>query len=115
MHAILVAIGSHGDVHPFVGLGLTLRSRGHRVTIPTNEHFESLVRRVGLEFHSIGTDEKFREGLRDADVWHASRGFKTIMHWISPLIAPIYELIRDNYVPGETVVAASSLGLGARI
>jgi rhamnosyltransferase subunit B len=115
MHAILVAVGSHGDVHPFVGLGLALRSRGHRVTVATNEHFASLVRRVGLEFHAIGSDEKFREGIADADVWHARRGFQTIMRWVSPLIGPVYEFIRDNYVPGETVVAASTLGFGARV
>src|SRR4051812_1750175 len=102
MHAILVAVGSHGDVHPFVGLGLKLRGRGHRVTIATNEQFAPLIQRVGLEFHSIATDEKFREGIRDADVWHARKGFQTIMLWIAPLIPPVYEFIRDQYIPGET-------------
>lgn len=30
MHAILIAIGSAGDVFPFIGLARTLKLRGHR-------------------------------------------------------------------------------------
>ena len=31
MKAIVIALGSAGDVHPNVGLALELRRRGHRV------------------------------------------------------------------------------------
>lgn len=33
MHAILIAIGSAGDVFPFIGLARTLKLRGHRVSL----------------------------------------------------------------------------------
>ena len=59
MKALLIAIGSHGDVHPFVGLGLALRARGHDVTIMANGHFESLVRREGFDFVPAGTAEEY--------------------------------------------------------
>ena len=78
MKFLLIAIGSHGDVHPFVGMGLALQRRGHDVTIATNGHFESLVRNVGLEFSELGTDEKFRELIKEmvasdlAEVEHGS-------------------------------------------
>lgn len=35
MHAILIAIGSAGDVFPFIGLARTLKLRGHRVSLCT--------------------------------------------------------------------------------
>ena len=44
MHAILIAIGSAGDVFPFIGLARTLKLRGHRVslcTIPVSTRWPS--------------------------------------------------------------------------
>ena len=38
-HVILCALGSSGDVHPFVGLGRALRQRGYRVTVVTAGYF----------------------------------------------------------------------------
>ena len=31
-HFLLLPVGSHGDIHPFVGIGAGLRARGHRVS-----------------------------------------------------------------------------------
>src|SRR5207248_558546 len=36
VNILLVPIGSHGDVHPFIGIGLALRARGHRVRVIVN-------------------------------------------------------------------------------
>ena len=36
MHVFLIPLGTAGDVHPFVGIGLGLRARGHHVTVITN-------------------------------------------------------------------------------
>ena len=41
MHAILVSLGRDGDVYPFVALAIALHSRGHRVTLVANEHYEA--------------------------------------------------------------------------
>ena len=60
MNVLLIALGSDGDVHPFMALGLGLRARGHRVTMLANGHFEPVVRRAGLDFVELGTDEEFR-------------------------------------------------------
>jgi UDP:flavonoid glycosyltransferase YjiC (YdhE family) len=113
--ALLIAIGSHGDVHPFVGLGLTLRARGHDVTVVANGHFEPLVRRVGLGFAPAGTDEQYQFLARVPELWHPRRGFHLIMQNTLELLRPVYEFVADQYVPGETVVVTSTLGMGARI
>ena len=33
LHAVLIALGSSGDVHPFIGVGRELARRGHAVTL----------------------------------------------------------------------------------
>ena len=53
-HVVLIAIGSSGDVHPFVGLGLALQRRGHQVTVATNDHFAPLLARWGWGLRRLG-------------------------------------------------------------
>jgi rhamnosyltransferase subunit B len=50
---VLTCWGSHGDIDPFLGLGLALRERGHDVTIATIEYYRSLIEDTGLRFHAI--------------------------------------------------------------
>jgi UDP:flavonoid glycosyltransferase YjiC (YdhE family) len=116
MNVILFTIGSHGDVHPFVGIGVALRKRGHDVTLITNEHFRKLAESAGLNFVALGTEENFQQLMHDPDLWHPSRGFDAVfLRGVLPSLKQAYELVAEHYVPGQTVMAASSLGLGARI
>ena len=48
MHAILVAIGTDGDVLPYLRLGRRLRDRGHRVTLASNASHERLATAEGF-------------------------------------------------------------------
>ena len=50
---VLTTWGSHGDIDPFLGLGLGLRARGHQVAIATIEYYRPLVETSGLEFRSL--------------------------------------------------------------
>ncbi|MEE2612516.1 MAG: glycosyltransferase, partial [Acidobacteriota bacterium] len=38
MRVLLIPVGSAGDVHPYVGLALALRGRGHDVTLATSAY-----------------------------------------------------------------------------
>ncbi|MEX2561407.1 MAG: glycosyltransferase, partial [Pirellulales bacterium] len=116
MKILLVAVGSAGDVHPFVGLGLVLRERGHDVTLITSGYFERLARQVGLDFAPFASDEEYRSMIQDPRVFSRLRGFAAITRLgILPSLAPIYQAVCQHYEPGRTVVVASTLGLGARI
>jgi UDP:flavonoid glycosyltransferase YjiC (YdhE family) len=113
---LLLPIGSSGDVHPFVALGLSLRDRGHRVTVITGAYFEPLIRKAGLDFVGLGTIEDFESVLLHPDGWHPRRGFKVVFRWgVLPWLRPIYDIVAERCIPGETVVAASPLALGARL
>ena len=116
MHFLFSALGSAGDVHPFVGIGSLLRARGHRVTIMTNPRFEELVGRMGLEFEPIGTAVEFEAVVRNPDLWHPTRGFATVAEFgITAAMRWTYEVIAGHYVAGKTVVGGHSLDFGARI
>src|SRR3954447_13332174 len=54
MRVDILAIGSRGDVQPFVALGLGLKVAGHRVRVVTLGGFEELVRGSGLDHVIIG-------------------------------------------------------------
>jgi len=99
-----------------VGIGVRMHERGHRVTVIANDLFAPLVGRVGLEFASLGTVAEFRKYMTHPDIWHWSKGWPaTIAESTTPAIRPVYRAIFERYVPGETVVAASTMAVGARV
>ena len=76
MHAILVSMGTDGDVFPFVAFGAKLYSRGHRVTLVANEldysspqafgrHLRAMLRLTALEFRERYDGEGMLQHFRD--------------------------------------------------
>ncbi|MBI4928646.1 MAG: glycosyltransferase family 1 protein [Anaerolineae bacterium] len=57
---LILALGSRGDVQPYITLGHALRQAGHAVRVATFALFESRVRKAGLDFLPIHGDA---EGL----------------------------------------------------
>lgn len=115
MHVVLVPIGSHGDVHPFVGLGHALLERGHQVTVVTNPHFEPLVRQLGLNFLPLGTEEQFRQAIDNPDLWEPMRGFRLVMSMLGELVRPLYDILVELTRAGDVVIAAQVTAWGARV
>jgi UDP:flavonoid glycosyltransferase YjiC (YdhE family) len=116
MHHLLITLGSHGDVHPFVGLGVSLRQRGHRVTLATNALFQSIIETAGLEFAPLGSAEEFQSVLQHPDLWHPQRGGKLVIkEALLPMIRPTFELIQRMSAAGDVIVTAHAIAFGARI
>jgi UDP:flavonoid glycosyltransferase YjiC (YdhE family) len=116
VNILLAPVGSHGDVHPFLGIGETLLRRGRRVTMFTNGLFEPLARKVGLDFVEVGTAEEFKKTISDRDIWHPSRGWKRIFASIvNELLPRQYDALQSRVIPGETVIVAATLAFGARV
>ena len=116
MHHLLITIGSHGDTHPFIGIGQRLRERGHEVTLAANEAFGPIARAAGLNFAELGTREEYHAALGNPDLWHPRRGFRAVFEMgVLPLMRRAYDLIRDVYVPGEMIVTAHAIAFGARL
>jgi len=114
--AILCAVGSSGDVHPFVGMGRGLARRGWRVTLVTAGYFRGLVEGAGLEFVDPLPEVDFRDMIRDPLIWHPLRGTARIIDLaVRPLLEPIHRAVIERHEPGRTIVVGSTLAFGARV
>ncbi|QDT63003.1 glycosyltransferase [Calycomorphotria hydatis] len=114
MHILLLPFGSFGDVNPYVGLGMALKERGHRVTVGTVGYFRDVVEKEGLEFFEIGTAEEYQQVIGHPHIWHPIWSFGHIFRTgISKVLQKQYDFIAEYYQPGETVVVTSSMGFGA--
>ena len=56
MRITILALGSLGDVQPFVPLGKALQEAGHAVRVATFEAFSAMIRDAGLDFTPIHGD-----------------------------------------------------------
>lgn len=60
MKITMLAIGSTGDVRPYILLGKELKNRGHEITIAAFSPFRSAVENAGLMFYALsGNAEEF--------------------------------------------------------
>jgi UDP:flavonoid glycosyltransferase YjiC (YdhE family) len=115
MHANLVAIGSHGDVLPFIALGAELRRRGHQVTLATAEPFANLARQQGLRFEPLATTAQYEALVSNADLWTPIAGLRRLIKTGMHLLRPTYDFAMRQHVRGDTITVASTLAMGARI
>jgi UDP:flavonoid glycosyltransferase YjiC (YdhE family) len=116
MHTIVVGLGTAGDVNPMLGVARWMRARGHRVTLIANDVFGKNLRSQGVEFVSLGSADEYEDVLNHPLLWHWRCGWRTTVdRLIAPALRPVYAAIRERYVPGQTLVAASTLALGARV
>lgn len=84
-HLLVVAVGTAGDLYPFLRIARELIARGRRVTLLAPVVHEAAVRRAGVPFHGLGTEEDYRAALAHPDVWHPRKGFRVL-----------WEGMRDN-------------------
>jgi rhamnosyltransferase subunit B len=50
---VLSTLGSLGDLHPIMALGLGLQARGHEVLLTTSEFYRPKIQAAGLQFHPL--------------------------------------------------------------
>lgn len=114
MRILIYAMGSAGDVHPFVGIGRALQARGHEVFVITSAWFEDVVRRAGLEFRAMGTIADFEKIQGDPHLWHPTRALPSVIrNAVNPTYGVVLDTARELHLPGRTLIVASSLGWGA--
>ncbi|MDP6579239.1 MAG: glycosyltransferase [Vicinamibacterales bacterium] len=114
MRALLVPVGSAGDVHPHVGLALALRDRGHDVTIATNAYFRPLIDRLGLRLITLGTAADYERITANPDLWHHRKGLSVIAGAVRAAAAELYGVVREHGTRSDTVVVAHGLAFAAR-
>jgi len=115
MRFILTPVGSAGDVHPFVGIGRALKSRGHEVIVFTAAPFHQVVERAGLVFEETVSVEEFDTLSKHPDLWHPLRGMRLVLGAVGTKLRPAYERLKGLHAPGRTVLVGHSLSFFTRV
>ena len=114
-HIAVMALGSLGDINPFLGIGRELVRRGHRVTFFTNPYYEAWVEAAGLPFRPLGTRESFLEIVENPDLWDPNRAMEMIFREAAGLSRETYEQLAALRSEGLGLCVAPFQCFGARI
>lgn len=79
MHILITALGSAGDVFPFLAIGRTLQARGHAVRLLSSSKFEAEVAAAGLAFTSLGSTDDYERLIRRPGVWRPLGGMWVLL------------------------------------
>ncbi len=117
MRVLLAPMGSHGDVHPMIGIGRAMQARGHDITLLAAAPFQPLAVANRFDFAEIGTHDDYQQTIDDPGLWDPDRSLQTVfnperMRRFLPLLL---NHVQQRYVPGDTVLIAGSLALNARV
>jgi rhamnosyltransferase subunit B len=114
-HFVLTTLGSLGDLHPYIAVGIGLRDRGHAVTIATSEVYRAKVEGEGLGFAPIRPDLGLLinnpEIMRD--LVHPRRGTeyvirKVCLPWIEQTFEDTVTAARDaDLIVGHPIAFAT--------
>lgn len=115
MRILICAVGSYGDVYPFVGLGRSLRLRGHEVIFIANAQFRAAVEAEQLAFVPVGEAAAYRAAIENPDLRDPRRGPKLVFETVMRFVPQACETIAGLYRPGETLLVGSTLAFPARI
>ncbi|MDB5801962.1 MAG: glycosyltransferase [Rhodocyclales bacterium] len=115
MHILIEAVGSAGDVHPFLAIGQALAARGHEVDVMTSEYFAGRVRQAGLGVIAGSSAEDYQRAISQPDLWHPRLGFRALWRESQKKLLPYYALLQEHIRPGETVLLGSTLAWSVRL
>lgn len=104
MRYLLTPVGSSGDVHPFVGIGRELQSRGHEVILFAAEPHRQVVEKSGIHFVATVSAQNYNEATENPDLWHPRKGVETVLRMIVPSLESSRQALEQHYLPGSVVV-----------
>jgi UDP:flavonoid glycosyltransferase YjiC (YdhE family) len=104
---VISTFGSFGDIHPYVGIALELKRRGHVPVIATSEIYREKMETIGLEFYPVRPDmppvEEPDEVARIVgNVMDPKKGPEAVGDLILPYL-------RDIYVDLDAATAGADL------
>ena len=115
MKILVIAIGSLGDVNPFLVLALKLMSKGHEIVFCASENFRQLIQGQGLRFLSHTSQKEYEEVTQNPDLWHFRKALPTyIKKGLLPAARRIYPLIMQQRTK-NFVVVAPAFALAAKL
>jgi rhamnosyltransferase subunit B len=112
--AVVVALGSGGDIAPLAAAAGRLCTRGLQTTLIAPLRYAALTP-AGVEFRPAGADDVFESVFGAPAVWTARHGLAESWRYYGAAALTTLEQIRQGWSPGDTVLVASSFAVGARL
>jgi rhamnosyltransferase subunit B len=121
MRVIMTALGSRGDVYPYLGFAKALEDRGHTVTMISSGNNTPFIESAGFDYVELYDSDTFFRSKELSETALKRRPFTDprkrsdpdqMKGWETTFeLAPerLYRVIEKLYVPGETLVAMSEL------
>lgn len=112
---VLTTIGSLGDLHPMIALGLGLQERGHEVVIATHEEYRPTIESLGFECCAIRPPSALGEPELMAQLMDARTGTEYVVKGLMSVVRETYaDLLAaaqnaDFIIAGEVVYPARSV------
>lgn len=115
MKTFIVALGSFGDVNPFICVARELQRRGHDVVMLICEAAKAKVEQNGIATHVVLSQEQYdlwRNMPRLDDPDHENA--KALIHMLLPAVTETITYIWKNFEPGNSLgitIALQGIGL----
>lgn len=92
MNITILAVGSRGDVQPFVALGLGIKAAGHHVRLATHSNFKEFVVQRGLDFAEIkGNPREWLDSEEGLDWLESGPGLYKFYEGLKRFMEPVLE------------------------
>jgi len=114
LNVLMYAMGTGGDIDPMVALGREFKSRGHKVTVLSNDYFEKSITRAGLEFVSVGTVEQYQRG-NSIDAWSIGNDTDNFQFYHAPAFEPSFNYVKNLAGEAGTLFVALAEQNGAAV
>jgi UDP:flavonoid glycosyltransferase YjiC (YdhE family) len=110
MRIILPAIGTRGDVQPYIALALGLLKAGHRVTLATHPIMRGLVDSYGVAFAPMGPDIDIghEAAAIRANAPHFMVGFMRVMKFSFSMLEQSHASLLDICRGADLVIVSHS-------
>lgn len=113
-NAVLCAVGSGGDVLPFIHIAHALARRGVDTVLLAPERYRSLADPALIRFDRVGAEEVFADVFDSGDIWHPTKGLGASWRYYGAAMRASLPRIR-RWSPGDTVLIGSSFAMATRL
>jgi UDP:flavonoid glycosyltransferase YjiC (YdhE family) len=116
MRLLAPVFGTHGDIHPLLGIACGMARRGHITSFIGHTIFGPLVRRLGFDFVDLNDEEEHRRLHSDPKHWSSKTGaINGAKFYFRCNLRPQYAAIAERFEPGKTMVLSSAAAFAGRI
>jgi UDP:flavonoid glycosyltransferase YjiC (YdhE family) len=113
---LLATIGSLGDLHPMIAIGLALKSRGHEVVFATSDYYRNRLQKLGFITYTLRPDEiKPTDEAMLAKLMDLRWGTEVLIKdYVFPHIRDTYEDL-TKFAAGADAIVVSELVYAGRL